>query len=81
MSQITIDDTILLTLGGDDTLCDKTDDFVHIVGQEVKDTDTEVVIQPTLEGLEALVVLSAVGPTTMDGSSTVDLTVSNVPPS
>ena len=81
LSQITIDDTILLTLRGDDTLCDKTDDFVHIIGQEVKDTDTEVVIQPTLEGLEALVVSSAVGPTTMDGSSTVDLTVSNVPPS
>nr|POE50802.1 hypothetical protein CFP56_16315 [Quercus suber] len=72
--EIAIDDTVLPTPGGNDIVSDETDDFVHIVEEEVKDPDAKVVVQPAPEGLAAPVVpFAAAGPTTAD-----DL-VSNAP--
>ena len=42
-SQIVIDDTVLLMPGGDDTISDETVDSVHMVEQEVKDTNGVVI--------------------------------------
>ena len=72
LSRIIIDDTIPPTPGGGDNVYDETDDSVHIVSQKVKDTNVEASIQPTPEGLEALVVPSAVDPSATDGPSVID---------
>ena len=49
LSQIIIDDTIPPTPEGNDIVNDKTDDSVHTVSQEAKDTNVEASIQPTPE--------------------------------
>nr|POE78252.1 hypothetical protein CFP56_62647 [Quercus suber] len=82
LSQVVIEDTISLTLGGVDAISEETDDSAHTVEEEVKDTEAEVIVQPAPEGLVALVVLFVVdGISTADGSSTVDSSISNVLPS
>ena len=55
MTQIIIDDIVLLTPRGDDAVSDETDDSVYIVKQEVKD-DGVIIAQPAPEGPDALVV-------------------------
>ena len=76
LSQIAIDNTILPTSGGNDAVNDETDDSVHIVEEEVKDPDDEVIIQPAPEGPAAPVVLFIA-----DGPTTANDLVSNAPPS
>ena len=49
LSQIIIDDTIPPTPEGNDTVNDETDDSVHTVSQEAKDTNVKASIQPTPE--------------------------------
>ena len=49
LSQIIIDDTIPPTPEGNNTVNDETDDSVHTVSQEAKDTNVEASIQPTPE--------------------------------
>ena len=49
LTQIIIDDIVLLTPRGDDAVSDETDDSVYIVKQEVKD-DGVIIAQPAPEG-------------------------------
>lgn len=79
MFWITIDDTVSLTLEEDDTVSDRTDDTVHVVGQEIKDADTGVITWPTPEGPKAPMVTSAVDLTARNGSSIVGPAISSVP--
>lgn len=73
LSHITIDDTVPLTLGGDDTGSNVTIDSIHAIEQEVKDTDGVVIAQPTPERPNAAVVLFTMDPTTANASLVVNL--------
>ena len=75
LSKITIDDIVLQTLGGDDTVNDKPDDFVHTIEQEAKD-DSMVIAQPVLKGPVILVASSIEG-----GQDIVNLSAPDAPPS
>lgn len=72
LSQIVIDNIVPPTPKGDDTVSDKIVDFIHMVEQEVKDTDGVVIVQPTPEGLGAVVAMSVMDPSTADGASVMD---------
>ena len=50
MYKINIDDTMLQTPGGDDTISDESDDFSHTVEQEMKD-DGAVIASLLLKAL------------------------------
>lgn len=50
LSGVVIDDTIPPTLGGVNAASDETNDSVYTVEEEVKDPDTEVVVQSVPEG-------------------------------
>lgn len=73
LSHITIDDTVLLTPGGDDTGNDETVDSIHAIEQEVRDTDGIVITQPNPEGPDAAVVSFAVDLTTANASPVMNL--------
>nr|POE98663.1 hypothetical protein CFP56_67953 [Quercus suber]POF05624.1 hypothetical protein CFP56_28867 [Quercus suber] len=79
--RIIIDDTVPPTPGGDDAISDETIDSVYTVEQEVKDTVSLDVAQPTPKGLDAAMVSSVMDPTTVDGPSTVNLTFPDASPS
>lgn len=72
LSQITIDDTILLTPGGDDTVSEETNDSVHMVEQGAKDTDVETIVQLPPDNSETPAIQFDVDPFTVDGPSTTD---------
>lgn len=74
LSQVSIDDIVLLTLGGNDVVRDETNDSAHTIEEEVMDPNAEVVIQLALEGPAVLVVLFAA-----DGPPTTNDPVSNAP--
>lgn len=74
LSQVAIDETVWLTLGGIDAVSDETNDSVHTIEEQVKDLDAEVVIQPTSEGPTASVI-----PFAANGLSTMDSSVFDVP--
>ena len=59
-------------LGGDDTLSDETVESVHMVEEEVKDTDCVVIAQPAPDGPDAVVVSSVKNPTTIEGLSAMN---------
>ena len=67
--------------GGDDTVSDETVDSVHKVEQKVKDTNGVVITQPTLDGLDAIVVPSAENLTTTKGLLAVNPAALKAPPS
>jgi len=50
LSQVVINDTILLALGGADTVMDEANGFVHTIKEEVKEPNAEVVDQHAPEG-------------------------------
>ena len=57
LSKITLDNAILMTLGGDDTISEEPNNFAHTVEQDPKDNDL-VIAQPVLESPIAPVVSS-----------------------
>lgn len=80
LSQFVIDDIVPPTPGGDDTISDEPDDSVHTVEQEEKD-DGVVISQLVPEGPVAPIASSAIGSLSEGGPTTVDLNVSDAPPS
>ena len=81
LSQITIDNTVPPTPGGDDTVSEETSDSVHTIKQGAKDANTKTVVQLALDGSETPAAQSAVDPSIADGSSPVDPIASQGPPS
>lgn len=43
LSQVVIDDTVLLAIGGADTVMDKADGSIHMIEKEVKEPNVEAV--------------------------------------
>lgn len=80
LSKIAIDETVLQTLGRDDAANDETDDSVHTVEQRVKDDDL-VLVQSAPKGPNAPIAPSTVDPLSEDGSTSVNPTLSDAPPS
>ena len=80
-SQIIINNTVLPKPGGDDTVNDETIDFVHMIEQEVKDTDGVVITQPTPDDPDAVMVLSAENSTVAESLPSMNPTTPNAPPS
>ena len=72
LSQITIDNTVPPTPGGDDTVSEETSDSVHTIKQGAKDANTKTIVQLALDGSETSVAQPAVDPSIADGSSPVD---------
>ena len=81
LSQIIIDNIVLPTPGGVDTVSEETDDSIHTVEQGAKDADAKTVIQPIPSSLETLAIQSATVPSAVDGPSLLDSTASQVPSS
>lgn len=76
LSKVVIDDTIPPTLVGADVANDEIDDSIHIIEDEVKDLNAEVVVQSASEGSSTPKGLSAI-----DGPSTMNQPLSDAPPS
>lgn len=72
LSQITIDDTVLLMPVGDDTVNDEIVNSIHTVDQEVRDIDDVVIAQPVLKGPDAGMLLFVVDLMTANGLSALN---------
>lgn len=81
LSQITIDDTVPPTPGGDDTISDETIGSAYTIKQEVKVANGVVLAQPASKGPNALAVSSTIDLTTADRSSAVNPNAPDAPPS
>ena len=79
LSQIVIDNIVLPTPRGYDTVNDETIDSICTIEQEVKDIDGVVIAQPTLDGPNVVVVSSTKNPTTAKGLPAVNPTAFNAP--
>ena len=77
LSKITLDDVVLMTLGGDDTVSEEPDDSAHTVEQDPKDNDL-VIAQPVLESPITPVVSSVEVPS---DQNIVNPTAVDAPPS
>lgn len=75
LSHIVINNTVLSTPRGDDSLSDEFDDSVHMVEQEVKDSGM-VIAQPIPEGLVAPTVSLAINLSSEGGPNIVNPTIS-----